>query len=96
MASVAVVGLISLAALSAVSLNLDLTLDLIPPAIVIYPSQPALYGFNLDLDPVPVPVPVPDLNLHRRSGCLQSPPLLGFPMAFSSRLECQSYHGAWG
>ena len=38
--AVAVVGLIGLVALSAISLNLVLTLTLIPPAIGIYPRAP--------------------------------------------------------
>ena len=65
--AVAVVGLIGLVALSAISLNLVLTLDLIPPAIGIYPPRPMIYGFNLDLNPVHVP----GINRHRRSGHLQ-------------------------
>ena len=58
--AVAVFGLSTLAYLTALSFNITLELDIVPPPISIYLPLPAPYSFN------PVPIPTPGLVFHRR------------------------------
>ena len=70
--AVDVVGLSTLASLTALSFDISLDLDIFSPPIAIYLPLPAPYSFD------PVPIPIPGLDRHRISDRPQFPPLLGF------------------
>ena len=85
--ALAVVGLATLALIAAISLNIYLSLYLVPLTIAIYPPLPEPYRLYLDLNLDLVLVPVPFLDLHKISDRPISLPFLRFAngLVFLSR-----------
>ena len=70
--AVTIVGLSTLASFDALSLDLTITLLLVPTPMVIYPPLPTTYIFDLNIDRVP------GLKIHQSLDNPLFTPLLGF------------------